>query len=103
MKLSRHALASLALLAIAAGAALSLDRLDRAYPPPLDRATDFSVEVVDRHGALLRAYATADGTWRLPVATAGVDAQFLRMLVAYEDKRFFDHPGVDPLAVGRAA
>jgi penicillin-binding protein 1C len=99
----RLALATLATLAIAATAALTLDRLDRAYPPPLDRATDFSVEVVDRHGALLRAYATADGTWRLPVATAGVDPQFLRMLVAYEDKRFHEHRGVDPLAAARAA
>ncbi len=101
--LSRIALAAISLAALAGVTILALDRLDRAYPPPLDRATDFSREVVDRNGALLRAYATDDGRWRLPVALQAVDPQFLRMLVAYEDRRFFDHHGVDPWAVARAA
>jgi penicillin-binding protein 1C len=100
---SRLALATLSIAALAGVTLLALERLDRAFPPPLDRATDFSREVVDRNGALLRAYATDDGRWRLPVDLKAVDPQFLRMLVAYEDRRFHAHHGVDPLAVARAA
>jgi penicillin-binding protein 1C len=60
--------------------------------------------VVDRNGKLLRAYAMADGHWRLPVdARTGVDPGYLKLLLAYEDRRFRSHSGVDPLALGRAA
>src|SRR5690606_5349608 len=48
-------------------------------------------------------YATPEGRWRLPVTLDQVDPQFVRMLVAYEDKRFWDHDGVDFLALMRAA
>ena len=61
-----------------------------------------SVEVRDRHGALLRAYTVADGRWRLAVGPDQVDPGFVDMLLAYEDKRFHDHAGVDPLALIRA-
>jgi len=88
------------LLAIAMPFALSA--LDRAFPPPLD-PPPLSSEVVDRDGELLRAYAAADGRWRLPVELSKVDPNFVDMLVAYEDKRFRDHSGVDLLAVLRAA
>jgi penicillin-binding protein 1C len=73
-------------------------------PLPLDEARKASVTVVDRHGKLLRAFAMADGRWRLPVdARTDVDPRYLKLLLAYEDKRFYDHHGVDPLAMGRAA
>ncbi len=67
--------------------------------PPL--VIDTSVEVLDRDGTLLRAFTVADGRWRLDPGP--VDPLFLRMLIAYEDKRFYDHPGVDPFAMLRAA
>ena len=45
----------------------------------------------------------ADGRWRLPVnAKRDVDPGYLKLLLAYEDKRFHSHAGVDPLAMGRA-
>lgn len=69
--------------------------------PPLSVAT--STEVLDRHGNLLRAYTVADGRWRLAADPGQVDPLFTRMLVAYEDKRFWTHGGVDPLAMLRAA
>jgi penicillin-binding protein 1C len=70
--------------------------------PPLDPPAP-SVEVVDRDGRLLRAYATAEGRWRLHASVADVDPRFLDMLIAYEDRRFRSHRGVDPLALLRAA
>jgi penicillin-binding protein 1C len=73
-------------------------------PPPLAQAGQVSTTVVDRHGKLLRAYAMADGRWRLPVdARTGVDPTYLKLLLAYEDRRFYSHRGVDPLALSRAA
>src|SRR5574341_566043 len=80
-------------------AAIALDRL---FPPDLSRLADRSTLVVDRDGRLLTPFTARDGIWRLPVTVAQVDAHYLRMLVAYEDKRFDSHWGVDPLALMRA-
>jgi penicillin-binding protein 1C len=71
---------------------------------PLDQARKISTTVIDRNGKLLRAYAMTDGRWRLPVdARTSVDPGYLNILLGYEDKRFYNHHGVDPLALGRAA
>src|SRR3954452_13980092 len=73
-------------------------------PLPLEEARKVSTTIIDRNGKLLRAYAMADGRWRLPVdARTGVDSGYLKLLLAYEDRRFWSHGGVDPLALGRAA
>ncbi len=76
--------------------------LDARYPPVLDRYLDRSTVVLDAEGGILRAYTTADGMWRLPATVADVSPVYLDMLVAYEDGRFYAHPGVDPLALLRA-
>ena len=73
-------------------------------PLPLQQARQVSTTVVDRNGKLLRAYPMADGRWRLPAdAKTSVDQTYLKLLLAYEDRRFYSHPGVDALALGRAA
>jgi len=73
-------------------------------PLPLEQERKVSTTIVDRNGKLLRAYAMADGRWRLPVdARAGVDPTYMKLMLAYEDRRFREHGGVDPLALGRAA
>lgn len=74
--------------------------IDATVLPPLVPAT--SVQVLDRNGALLRAYTVADGRWRLPLSTVETDPGFVSMLLAYEDRRFADHPGVDLRAMLRA-
>ncbi|MEO0401174.1 MAG: penicillin-binding protein 1C [Pseudomonadota bacterium] len=61
-----------------------------------------SVEMRDRDGVLLRAFAVEDGRLRLAVTPGGVDPGFVQMLVAYEDKRFWAHSGVDGRAMLRA-
>nr|WP_239113303.1 penicillin-binding protein 1C [Shimia biformata] len=68
--------------------------------PPLLAET--SVEVRDRNGNLLRAYTVADGLWRLGARPDAVDPRYVEMLIAYEDRRFCSHSGVDPIAMGRA-
>ncbi len=71
--------------------------------PPLGNDMETSHVVLDREGKLLRAYATSEGRWRLPATVKDVDPRFLKLLFAYEDKRFYEHDGVDLLALGRAA
>jgi penicillin-binding protein 1C len=89
---------------IIAGAGLfALDAADRAYPPPLEQAEAVSPEVLDVDGQLLRAFATPEGRWRLKTDVSDVDPQFIRMLVAYEDQRFYEHSGIDIWALGRAS
>lgn len=86
------------------GAAFGNDRLsdwiDATILPPL--AIETSVEVVDRQGDLLRAYTVADGRWRMAVDIADVDRGYVAMLLGYEDKRFYQHGGVDGWAMARA-
>ncbi len=72
-------------------------------PAPLGRHLEYSHVVLDRNGRLLRAFATKEGRWRLPATVKDVDPRFLKLLFAYEDKRFRTHHGVDPEALARAA
>ena len=59
--------------------------------------------VLDRHGQVLRAFTMQDGRWRMPTVVADVDPRYVAMLLAFEDKRFRSHIGLDPLALARAA
>ncbi|MCC1491237.1 penicillin-binding protein 1C [Cognatishimia sp. F0-27] len=61
-----------------------------------------SSEVRDRNGILLRAYTVENGLWRMDVSQDAIDPLFFEMLLAYEDKRFHTHAGVDPRAALRA-
>ncbi|MEZ5898369.1 MAG: penicillin-binding protein 1C [Hyphomicrobiaceae bacterium] len=71
-------------------------------PLSLGDANQASVVVVDREDRLLRPFTTADGRWRLPVETKDVDPRYLKMLFAFEDRRFYEHGGVDARSVARA-
>ncbi|MCW2239801.1 penicillin-binding protein 1C [Azospirillum canadense] len=69
----------------------------------MQRLQDLSVTVTDRAGEPLRIFTSRAGAWRLPATADQVAPAFIDLLLAYEDRRFRDHPGVDPLAVLRAA
>jgi penicillin-binding protein 1C len=75
---------------------------DVANPPDMSRALKLSPEVLAKDGTLMRAYLTKDGYWRIKTEVKDVSPRYLAMLKAYEDKRFDDHYGVDPLAMARA-
>ncbi len=64
--------------------------------------SETSVEVRDRSGQMLRVYTVGDGRWRMAVTSDWVDSRYLDMLIAFEDKRFYSHAGVDPWAILRA-
>ncbi|PPC87352.1 MAG: penicillin-binding protein 1C [Hyphomicrobium sp.] len=76
--------------------------LSQVGPLSLDGSKAMSVTVVDRNGKLLRPFTTADGRWRLPLETKDVDPHYLKMLMAFEDSRFYAHGGIDGQALVRA-
>ena len=75
-------------------------------PPALasaEPASDPSTVFLDRHGKILCEVRAKDGARARPVRLAEIDPRVTRAVLAAEDKRFYLHPGVDPLAVTRAA
>ncbi len=98
----RLSVGALAALALALAGWLAFDRwVATTDLPPLAIST--SVEVLARDGRLLRSFTVADGRWRLGVAPSQVDRTYLAMLLAYEDRRFYSHHGVDLRSAARAA
>lgn len=74
--------------------------IDHHYPPDLSRYHDLSPLVLDRHGHTLAVGLSGDEQYRMPVHH--LPRHYRAMLIAYEDRRFPSHHGVDPLAVARA-
>ena len=60
-----------------------------------------STVIEDRDGRLMGARIALDGQWRFPEPDS-LPQKYIHALLSYEDKHFFYHPGVDPLAMGRA-
>ena len=57
--------------------------------------------LLDQQGKLLGAHIATDQQWRFPTIKT-VPKKFITCLIQFEDKRFYQHPGVDPLAIARA-
>ena len=77
--------------------------LDRLFPPNLARLHSVGVEVQDRDGRILSVLPAPGSFWRLATRPEDVAPILLDLLIAAEDRRFYDHVGVDPLALARAA
>ncbi len=86
---------------LALWSALAIDRAIEARALAL-AAPVTGTEIRDPDGRLLAAFADEEGRWRLGAGPDDVDPRYLRMLFAWEDKRFRTHGGVDALAVLRA-
>ncbi|MET4142641.1 penicillin-binding protein 1C [Pedobacter sp. UYP1] len=61
--------------------------------------TSYVVEA--SNGELLNAAIASDGQWRFPAADS-IPGKFTKCIIAFEDKRFYKHPGIDILAMARA-
>lgn len=79
--------------------------LDRCFPLALEKAQphSFATVVFDRDDRPLRAFPDTNGVWRYKVSLDEVSPYYLEALLTYEDRRFWYHPGVDPVALIRAA
>ncbi|MGY2045635.1 peptidoglycan glycosyltransferase PbpC [Pseudomonas pergaminensis] len=74
---------------------------DRMWPLPLPK-DDLARVVLAEDGTPLWRFADANGVWRYPVQTREVSPYYLDALLTYEDRWFYQHPGVNPLALVRA-
>ena len=74
---------------------------DRIWPLPLPQ-DDLARVVLAEDGTPLWRFADANGVWRYPVYTSEVSPYYLDALLTYEDRWFYQHPGVNPLALVRA-
>jgi penicillin-binding protein 1C len=61
----------------------------------------YSTVLEDRDGSLLNASIAKDGQWRFPEQEF-IPEKFSEAIVLFEDKRFWNHPGVDLLSLGRS-
>ena len=76
---------------------------DRAFPLDLSRAGVLSAELRDASGRVLNLRPAVDGAVRLAAGPGDVGRDIVPLLLAREDRRFWLMPGVDPLALLRAA
>ena len=74
---------------------------DRLWPLPLPQ-DDLARVVLAEDGTPLWRFADANGVWRYPVQTGEVSPYYLDALLTYEDRWFYEHPGVNPLSLVRA-
>lgn len=89
------------LLLIVMGSAL-LWAANRIWPLPLQELPVARV-VTAQDGTPLWRYADAQGVWRYPVRLDQVSPYYLEALLTYEDRWFWDHPGINPLSLLRAS
>jgi penicillin-binding protein 1C len=76
--------------------------LDLAFPLPLPSSRDAGAVVLSREGTPLRAFADRGGIWRYPIDEKQVSPLYLQALLNYEDRWFWRHGGVNPVALLRA-
>ena len=94
----------LTLAGLALAGVLALAAMPRLLPaPPLLDGVPFSRTVTDRNGVLLRVTSAEDGQIRLFTPLEDVSPSVVRSLLTYEDRYFYEHPGVNVPALLRAA
>ena len=71
-----------------------------SLPQPLFN-TPLSSILLSKEGRLLGAHISSDEQWRFPPLKK-TPHKFATAIIAFEDKRFYQHIGVDPLAIARA-
>ncbi len=61
----------------------------------------YSTVLNDKNGNLLGATIAQDGQWRFPESDS-ISEKIVICIQYFEDRHFYNHPGVNPLAIGRA-
>lgn len=71
--------------------------------PPLQDGVPLSQAVYDRDGHLLRLALASDEKYRLWLPLADMSPALIEATLLHEDRYFYRHPGINPLALLRAA
>ena len=69
---------------------------------PLPQSKPYSLIVLDRNGEFLHAFLAPDGIWRFKTSPAEIPSRLKEILLHKEDRFFYYHPGINPIAVVRA-
>lgn len=78
--------------------------IDRLFPLPQEKLDPpSSTLLLDKDGSLLRAFLAPDEMWRLRVESDEISPLLKEATLAYEDRHFRYHPGVNPISILRAA
>lgn len=81
----------------------SLFLLDTIFPVSLNPSSQLFAKVITAEdGTPLRAFADDQGIWRYPVKLEQVSPLYIQALINYEDRWFWQHPGINPLSICRA-
>lgn len=85
-----------ALLALLAG-------LQWPHWPARLQQPDWSVALYDRSGQLIDVQLARDEQWRLFYQGETIPARYRDALLHFEDRHFYQHPGINPVAIARAS
>ena len=69
---------------------------------PLTDKMEYSTIVTDNKGEVFNAYLTSDEKWRMKTELEEISPLLRKTIIAKEDKYFYSHPGINPIAIGRA-
>jgi len=62
----------------------------------------FSKSIYDKDGELIHAYLSDDEQWRMFIELNEITPELKKAIIEKEDKYFYSHPGVNPIAIVRA-
>lgn len=69
---------------------------------PIPDRVEYSTVITDNKGEVIHAFLTRDQKWRMKTELDEISPLLQKTIVAKEDRHFYAHPGVDPLAISRA-
>ncbi len=70
---------------------------------PLKDKIEYSTIITDKNGEVINAFLTRDEKWRMKTELNEISPLLRKTIIAKEDKYFYYHPGINPLAIVRAA
>ncbi|NLH17074.1 MAG: penicillin-binding protein 1C [Phycisphaerae bacterium] len=99
----RKVILTLVCITVISGIVLSF--LWCVFPFPEEKLSRFQASpmVLDSEGGLLLRTVSPQEQWCLPIRLSEVDPRAVEATLAVEDQRYYSHPGIDPVAIVRAA
>jgi penicillin-binding protein 1C len=69
---------------------------------PLPDKIEYSTIITDSKGVVINAYLTKDQKWRMKTELNEISPLLRKTIIAKEDKHFYSHPGINPVAIVKA-
>src|SRR5258705_11258898 len=69
---------------------------------PLHVKIEYSTIITDSKGEIINAYLTSDQKWRMKTELDEISPLLKKTIIAKEDKYFYSHPGINPVAIAKA-